>query len=169
MAFNFDKLRGCFSTSEVIKPGDDSNFMRLLKATAERLAETKLFHRVFLANDITLEGQGPIYPYAAVFPEGLEEEEATNFENRKTFTGLILMETLDENPYRGVSRLLAIREQTEDALRTKKLVQLRDGDLHENTTLDTATLVLSERDGSNFVFSTGFRVMYLVTEPRRAE
>lgn len=169
MAFNFDELRGCYSTKDIIKPGEDSSFMRLLKSTAERLAGTKFFNRVYLAVDITEEGQGPIYPYAAIYPEGLPEVESTNIENTKTYTGLILMETMDDNPYRGIARLLAIREKTEDVLRTKKLIQLRDGDLHENTILETATLVLSDRGESQCVFSTGFRVSYMVTEPRRIE
>jgi hypothetical protein len=167
--FNFDETRGAFARADVITPGEDSNYGRLMKKTGERLMETKLFRVGFIAQDPEDSVVSTEYPYFAVYPISAPETERTNFDNMKIYGMLGILGTLDENPYRGVLRLMAIREIAEDALRTKFKIQLKDGDFLENTLLDTAAYILPQAVGGQFMFSTGFRVNYHVTEPRKEE
>ena len=167
--FNFDELRGAFARRDIIDPGEDSNYKRLLMKTAERLMNTELFRLGFVAQDPSSSVISVEYPYFAVYPAALPETERSNVANLKTYSALILMSLVDENPFRGVCRILAVNEKAEDACRTKQLIPLRDGDLHENTLLDTTPYVMAEGTGGQMMFSTGFRVRYEVTEPRREE
>ena len=167
--FNFDETRGAFSSKDVVIPGEDSNYMRLMKKTAERQMHTKLFRLAFVAQDPNQSVTSVEHPYTAVYPASLPETERTNQSNLKTYSILIVMATLDDNPFRGVARMLYIREKSEEALRTKKLIALPGPALHENTLLDTTPYIMAEADAGQFLFSTGFRIRYEVTEPRKEE
>ena len=168
--FNFDELRGAFSRAEVVKLEEDSNYGRLLKATGERLMELGFYRQGHVCQDPEVDQGHVEYPWFGVYPASLPEQERTNVSNQKTYSALVTMSTKDDNPWRGTMRILFLRERAEDACRSKRKIQLRDGDFHENTTLDTTPYVLAEgEEGGGFVFSTGFRVNYMVTEPRREE
>jgi len=168
MAFDYNDTLGCFSTANVIKPGEDSNYGRFIKATAERLAGTSFFRRVFMAQEPIAE-TGVDYPYATVFPDGLPETEHTNISNMKSYNVLVLIATLDDNPFRGVMRICSIREVAESVCRSKVKVPLRDGDFHENTLIDSTPYIITEAESGTFLNVTGFRVKYDATEPRRIE
>ena len=167
--FNFDEARGAFSRADVIVPGEDSNYARAMKATAERLMELGFYRQGYIAQDAAADRAHVEYPWFGVYPASLPEEERTNISNWKTYSALVTMATKDDNPFRGVMRILNIREAAEDACRSKRQIPMRDGDFHENTTVDTTPYVLAQSEDGGFVFSTGFRVNYMVTEPRRAE
>ena len=165
--FNIDEVRGVFATDDIIPIGEDSNFGRFLKATAERLANTKFFRRVYWAS--APGGTGLEFPYAAVLPTDLPETERMNVSNWKTYTVVVMLCLLDDNVYRGTLRAMAMREKCEHVCRSKARIQLEDGDIHENTLLETTPWIVPEAEGGNFVFSTGFRIKYECTEPRKEE
>jgi len=167
--FGYDQTRNCFFCTDVIDPGEDSNFWRIVMATSERLAATGLFRWVFSSYMPMHDAPQVDYPYAAVFPEELPETERTNIENLKTYGVLILIGTMDDQRRRGTARMLAIRQASELVCRSKRKIEMMDGDIHENTLLDSTTLIEARAEGSSFVFGSGYRIHYEVTEPREEE
>jgi len=169
VAFEYNETLGCYSCTEVRKPGEDSNYGRFIKATAERLAETGFFRRVYMAQEPLTDSPDTEFPFAAVYPDTKPETEHTNYANMKKYGILVLLTTVDDNPFRGVMRILAINEAAEEACRTKAQVKLHDGDFHENTLLESTPYVMVDSLSGTFMFATGFRVIYDATEPRKEE
>jgi len=160
---------GVRRTVDIIDPGLDSNLSRLMDATLDRLAGTKLFSMVYPLQAVDTDAAGLEYPMAVVVPVALPEEERTNVDNWKKYSFMIMLGNVDDNWYRGVKRMGAMREVAEDAVRSKVRIELQDGDMHENTLLDTDPYVSSGRQDGPWVFWSEFTVRYECTEPRKEE
>lgn len=167
-SFQSDELKGILSNPDPTDPGQESNAGFCMLATAERLMHTGHYRRGFLARR-PLDDQNVDYPYFGVFPEGLIEEEKSNVENMKKYSMLVLMELVDDESTRGVLRLLALREKSEAACRSKVKIRVEEGSIHEDTLLDTAAFIMTEGRQEHFLITSGFRVIYHITELRKEE
>jgi hypothetical protein len=163
------EIYGVRRTQEVVDPGLDSNLGRCMDATVTRLADTDLFRMVAPLQAIDADAAGFEYPMACVCPVALAEEERTNADNWKKYSFMVMLGNVDDNWYRGVKRMGAMREAAEDAVRSKARIELESGDMHENTLLETDPYVSSGRQDGPWVFWSAFTVRYECTEPRRIE
>ena len=162
------EIRGVLSLNDPITSGMDSNFGRLLTTTAERVFNTRLFRRVFIAMQPL--GTQLEYPSAAILPGEPPETEYSNFTNQITYSVVVAMSTIGQaEQWDALFQLLNIREVVLDACRTKERIDLRQGDLHENTLIVSPAFVVPENEEGLWVWSTGIYVNYVVTEPRGEE
>ncbi len=162
------ELKGVLSLDPILPAGNDSNFGRLLSATAERVFGTQYLRRVFIAHHPM--GTGVVYPNGAIFPGDPPESEYSNITNQIIYTCEVILSTIGSaDPYIALFQLLNIREAVLDVCRSKAKIDLMPGDLHEDTTIRSPALILPEVEEGMLMFSTGFFVDYLVTEPRKEE
>jgi hypothetical protein len=163
------EMYGVLAQKKTIEVGRDSNFGRLLSATGERLFSTQIYRRVYIAH----RPMGPSidYPCAAVLPGEPPEEEYSNLTNQVRYATVVAITACagTKSPWLALFELLALREKTLEALRTKDRIDMKPGCIHENTTVYSPAFVVPENEGGTWTYSTGFNIVYLVTEPRKEE
>lgn len=163
-----NEILGVLAQAEVIDSGKDSNYGRLLTETAQRLFNTRLFKRAYILHRPI--GTGVEYPNVAILPGEPPESEYTNMTNANVYTATVALSTIGTaKPWEAIFQLLAIREIALEACRTKAKIEMKPGDLHENTTIISPAFVVPENEGGVWTYSTGFYVNYLITEPRKEE
>jgi len=162
------EMLGVLARDDVLIPDTDSNYGRCITATAERVFSTQYLKRVFTGHHPM--GPGIEYPNAGVYPGEPPEEEYTNMSNQVIYGVNVTIATVGViDPWSEMFRLLSIREVVLDVCRTKDRIDMKPGDIHENTLVYSPALILPIDEEGKWIFTTGFTVNYIVTEVRKEE